>query len=97
MERVNEAIRVGHCKYCGAPAETGSGGLSSDVCEHFDLLCMTCSEDFAEFARRPENATPNVVPGDKEALRKAAAQLADLVRQRDEFIRRRVLQRKSKR
>jgi hypothetical protein len=97
MQRFNEAVRVGQCKYCGAPAETGfGGGFSLVVGDHFNLVCMACYGDLAEFARRPENAILHFEPGDEVALRKAATQLADREKRQDEFIRQRVLERKSK-
>jgi hypothetical protein len=96
MQRFQEAVRLGHCKYCGAPAELGSGSYSSVTGDHFDLLCKACSEDFAEFVRRPENALLDFTTGDEVGMRKSVSQLADLEKRKDEFIRQRVLERKSK-
>ena len=96
MQHFQEAVRVGHCKYCGASAEMGSGNYSSVTGEHFSLLCKACSEDFVEFVRRPENAPLDFTPGDEVAMRKAVSHLTDLEKRKDEFIRQRVLERKSK-
>jgi hypothetical protein len=96
IQRFDESVRVGHCKYCGAPAETGWGGSSSILGENFNLVCMACFDDLAAFARRPENAISDFTPGDEVALRRAAEHLADMEKRQDEFIRRRVLERKSK-
>src|ERR1700722_7513903 len=78
MQRFNEAVRVGHCKYCGAPAETSFGGSHSALGDHFNLVCMVCFEDLTGFVRRPENAIPHITPGDKEALRRTTTQLAEM-------------------
>jgi hypothetical protein len=96
MQRFNEAIRVGHCKYCGAPAETAFGGSSSILGDHFNLACKTCFDDLSEFVRRPENAVLDFAPGDEVAMRKAATHLADMQKRKDEFIKQRILERKSK-
>ena len=96
MQRFQEAVRVGRCKYCGAPAELGSGSFSSVRGDQFSLLCKKCSEDYVEFVNRPENAPLDFTPGDKVAMRKAVSHLTDLEKRKDEFIRQRVLERKSK-
>jgi hypothetical protein len=95
-QRFDEAVRVGHCKYCGAPAETAFGGSSSVLGDHFNLVCKTCFDDLSEFVRRPENATL-FTPGDEVAPPKMATYIADFQGRQDEFMRQRVLQRKSKR
>jgi len=95
MERFNEAVRVGHCKYCGAPAETAFGGSSSVLGDHFNLVCKACFDDLSAFVRRPENAIL-FRPGDAVALRSAATHFADFEKRKDEYMRQRVLERKSK-
>ena len=95
MKRFNEAVRVGYCKYCGAPAETAFGGSSSFQGDHFNLVCMTCFYDLSDFVRRPENAIL-FTPGDEVAPPKMATHLADFQRRQDEFIKQRVLERGSK-
>lgn len=96
MQRFERAVQAGYCKYCGAPAETGAGGSFSATGEdHFNLVCRVCFDDLSEFARRPENASL-FTPGDEVAAPEMAAHLADFQRRQDEFIRQRVLQRKSK-
>jgi hypothetical protein len=96
MQRFNEAVRVGHCKYCGAPAETAFGGSSSILGDHFNLVCMACFDDLSEFARRPENAIFDFDHADEVALRNVATQFADLQKRQEKFIKKRVLERKSK-
>jgi hypothetical protein len=97
-QRADEAIRDGHCKYCGVPAETAWGGSSSATGEHFhmNLVCMACYNDLVEYARRPENAFPEFTFGDETARQKVLAHFADREKRQDEFIRARVLKRKSK-
>jgi hypothetical protein len=96
MQRFNEAVRAGHCKYCGAPAETAFGASSSFLGDHFNLVCKTCFDDLTGFVCRPENAVLNFAPGDEVALLQAATHLADMQKRKDEFIKQRVLERKSK-
>jgi hypothetical protein len=96
MQRFNEAVRVGHCKYCGAPAETAFGGSSSVLGEHFNLVCRTCYDDLAEFARRPENAVPDWPFDDEAAQKRMPEQMAERERRQEEFMRQRVLERRSK-
>jgi len=95
MQRLNEAVRAGLCKYCGVPAETIFGGSSSSLGDHFNLVCMTCFGDLTEFVRRPENASL-FRAGDEAALHNVAAHLADFQKRRDEFMKQRVLERKAK-
>lgn len=96
MERFAEAVRTGQCKYCGAPAELSYGASTSFVAgDHFNLVCKVCFEDLTEFARRPENAMPDFEPEDKVAFQKVVAQFKDRQKREDEFIKQRVLERKS--
>ena len=101
MQHFTEAVRAGHCKYCGAPAETGSGRFSSAIGEHFDLLCRACSEDLVEFGRRPENAID--IPADYEAtlqdeklIKQRLQKFKDRERRQEEFMRQRVSERRSR-
>jgi ribosomal protein L24E len=96
MQRAHEALRTGRCEYCGAPAETGSGRFSLDDGEHFDLLCKMCEEDLTEFDRQPDNAIPDWQSGDETAKKQMLLQWTKLQRRREEFIRKRVLERKLK-
>ena len=97
MQRADKAIRAGHCKYCGAPAETAWGGSSSITGEnfHMNLVCMACFNDLAGFARRPENANPDFTSEDENKREKILAHFADREKRQDEFIRQRVRERKS--
>jgi hypothetical protein len=95
MQRFQEAVRAGHCKYCGAPAETSYGGSHSSVLgDHFNLVCIACFEDLTEFVRRPENASL-FRPGDDLAP-PTLAEIADFQKRQDEYMKQRVPQRKSK-
>jgi hypothetical protein len=96
MQRFNEAVRVGNCKYCGAPAETAFGASSSFLGDNFNLVCNTCFNDLTEFVRRPENGIFDFDHEDEVALKKVATQFADLQKRQDEFIKQRVSERKSK-
>jgi hypothetical protein len=96
MQRLQEAVQTGSCKYCSAPAETSFGASTSFLGDHYNLVCMICFNDLTEFVRRPENAVLDFETGDAVALRKTAMHLADMQKRQDEFIRQRVLQRGSK-
>ena len=96
LQRFNEAVRVGHCKHCGAPAETAFGGSTSVRGDHFNLVCRTCFDDLSEFVRRPENATLLLEPANEVVARNLVTYLADFEKRKDEFMRRRVSERKSK-
>jgi hypothetical protein len=90
VQRFAEAMTVGNCKYCGAPAAIGYGGFSLIEGEQFNLLCQPCQEDWAEFARRPENVVPDVVSEDEVERRRVVTQLAERQKRQDEFIQQRV-------
>jgi len=98
VQRLNEALRTGHCKYCDALAETGSGRSSLiDGEEHLDLLCQTCQNDLQDFDRQPENAFPDFRSATDDAAKKRMVQeWTERQRRRDEFIKQKVLERKSK-
>jgi len=95
MQRFDKAVRAGSCKYCGAPAETSFGASTSVLGDHYNLVCMTCFNDLTEFVRQPENARL-FRPDDEVVMRNAATHLADYQDRQVEFMRQRVLQRKSK-
>ncbi len=85
VRRLQEALRKGNCKYCGAPAVGGSSRKN--------LWCKQGRDDLAEFDKRPENVTPED-PGDDEARWEQLSQhLQERQLRRDAFIRERVRQR----
>jgi hypothetical protein len=97
MQRFQQEVRAGHCKYCGAPAELSWGASFSPVLgDHFNLVCKTCFDDLTGFVGLPENEVLDVPPGDEAAMRKKVSHLADLLRRQDEYMKQRVLERKSK-
>ncbi|MDR3411342.1 MAG: hypothetical protein P4L87_10445 [Formivibrio sp.] len=97
MQRFQEAIRTGHCKYCGAPAELSWGGSFSPIFgDHFNLVCKTCFDDLTGFVRLPENDVLDVPPGDEAAMRNKVSLLPNLMKRQDEYMRQRVSERKSK-
>ena len=63
----------------------------------FHLWCEQCRKDLVEFAHRPENAIPDWPFDDEAAQRLVTEQLADRERRQEEFMKQRVLERKSKR
>jgi len=95
MQRFQEAVQTGSCKYCGASAETSFGASTSFLGDHYNLVCMICFSDLTEFVRRPENALL-FKPDDDIVPHNVATQLADYQNRQAEFMRQRVLQRKSK-
>ncbi|HSY44353.1 MAG TPA: hypothetical protein VK811_10625 [Candidatus Acidoferrum sp.] len=97
IQRLNEALRTGHCKHCDAPAETGSGGYSLVEGDRFDLLCQVCQNDLQDFDRQPENTFPNFRSAVDDAAKKQMLhEWIECQRRRDEFIKQKVLERKSK-
>jgi hypothetical protein len=97
MQQFAAAVRTGQCRYCGGPAETGSGSHSFvEGSSHFNLICMECAKDWAEFIRRPENALAPFEKGDEDATRKYIAQFSDRQSRCDEYVRQQVAKRKSK-
>jgi hypothetical protein len=102
MQRFNEAMRTRHCRYCGAPAENSSGGGSSVEGDHFKLQCKACHEDLADFAGKFENAIQDVPPDyktamrDEESMKQRIRQLTDRMQQQEEFMKKRVLERRSR-
>jgi hypothetical protein len=106
QRREEELIRDGTCKYCGAPAETGSFTFDSllseegELCEtneEADLLCEACSKDLAEFEdlhELPERGEYSF--DDKVAMERRYQQLLERERQREQFMKERIANRKSK-
>ncbi len=89
-------VSSGRCKYCGAPAVAGSGGLSIPgvMGQPPDLWCEQCQLELAEFAKRPENAIPEDFDVENEGkLDEVSQHLADRTRRQEDFMRQRVKER----
>jgi hypothetical protein len=95
MQRFDKAVQSGSCKYCGSPAETSFGASTSFLGDHYNLVCIICFNDLTEFVRKPENARLFRPDGDI-VPHNVATQLADYQNRQAEFMKQRVLQRKSK-
>lgn len=96
-KRKEELIRTGSCQYCGAPAKIGTFGFSAIFGEEVKLWCEQCRRDLAEFALRPENALPEDIPFDDEAaLERLSQQFAEREHRQKEFMKQRILERRSK-
>ena len=86
-------VSSGRCKYCGAPAVAGSGGLSIPGVMELppDLWCEQCQLDLVEFAKLPENAIPEDFDIEDEGrLDEFSQQLAERTRRQEDFMRQRV-------
>jgi hypothetical protein len=64
--------------------------------EQLFLWCERCRQDLVEFAERPENAIPEFPFDDEVAQKRASQQLADRERRQGEFMKQKVLERRSK-
>lgn len=94
---VRDSIQRGKCSYCGEPAVGGSGGIMPLLGEQLHLWCEQCRQDLVEFAQRPENAVPKEFPvADQAGMKRLAQQFADRERRQEEFMKQRLLERKSK-
>jgi len=84
-----QLIRNGKCKYCGAPAVGGCGGLSIPgvMEEQAELWCEQCRLDLVEFGDRPENKIPDFPLDDEAAQALVPQQLADYERRKEDFMR----------
>lgn len=84
------AIGNARCDHCGGPAIV-AGSIFSDGVLSESFTCEQCCEDLSAFYARPENTLPeNIDSGDKEVLKK----VEDIERRADEFLRRKVAERK---
>jgi hypothetical protein len=88
-------LRSGRCKYCGAPAVGGTGGLSIPgvMDQQLNLWCEQCRLDLVEFARQPENAIPEWPFDDEAAQERISQQMADHERRLQEFMRHKIKER----
>jgi hypothetical protein len=97
QQRLDELIRSGDCKFCGAPAKTGSFSFSSVFGEESELWCSACREDLVEFTRRPENSLAGDFPfADEAAQRGLVEQMADLEHRKEKFMRGKISERRRK-
>lgn len=96
-QHIRDVIRKGKCRFCGQPAVGGSGGFMPVLGEQFFIWCEQCRQDLVEFAQRPENALPKDFPFDDAAAQeRVSQQLADRERRQEEFMKQKVLERRSK-
>ena len=90
-----DVVRHGKCRFCGQPAVGGSGGsLGAFIGAEPFLWCEPCRRDLVEFAQQPENAIPEWSFDDETAQERASQQLAERERRQDEFMRRKVSERR---
>jgi hypothetical protein len=95
-QQFKDAIADGRCKYCGEPAAGGYGGLGSIMGQHFTLWCERCRQDLAEFHARPENEMTEGFPfDDKAAQRRLMQEIAEHDLRQEEFMKLKILQRRS--
>ena len=96
---VREVVRNGKCRYCGAPAAGGSVGSSIPgvMDERPNLWCEPCRRDLVEFLKMPENAIAVVKWPfhDEAAQERISKQTAERERRQEEFMRRKVSERRS--
>jgi hypothetical protein len=84
------AMGNARCDHCGGPAIWGSSTFLDGVPTE-SFRCEQCCEDLNEFYAQPENTFPeNIDSADEEVVKK----LEDIERRADEFIRRKVAERK---
>jgi hypothetical protein len=90
------SIRNAKCEYCGGQPVGGSTSWMSGAPEeeaHF--WCERCQHDLLEFDSKPENALPEDIDFEDAALvKRLTFQIEDIEKCRDEFMRRRVAERK---
>jgi hypothetical protein len=96
--QIRDAIRNGKCRFCGRPAAGGSGGFIPFLGEQLFLWCEECRKDLAEFSRMPENAlSEDDYPFDDEAAQqRLEKESAERERRQEEFMKQKVLNRRSK-
>jgi hypothetical protein len=83
LRRLQQAIRNGKCRYCGAPAVGGSSRKN--------LWCRQCAEDLAEFANRPENKLSGDWESDDDsAMAEMSRRLAERRHRQEEYMRERI-------
>jgi hypothetical protein len=99
-KQLKEAVRNGKCEYCGEPAAGGSASFTTVNLDkpEFNFECKQCSHDLREFYKMPENNLPVVAPlfDDPEAMKQRLQQHHELERRKEEFIKQRIAERKSK-
>jgi len=94
-ERIRELIKAGICKYCGAPATTGTFGFHSSSVFEIELWCEPCRRDLAEFGTSLKDVMPKHLPfHDSVERQELIGRLGLLSEQQEEFMKQRVLARK---
>ena len=97
LAKFKKKIRNLKCGYCGAPATSGSYSISygTEGWVVDESCCKRCREDLRGFDFRPENALPEDADfNDGLAISALDRLLKDIEARRDEFMRRKVSERK---
>ena len=94
---LRQIIRTGKCRFCGQPAVGGSGGsLGALIGAEPFLWCDACRRDLVEFWQRPENKISELPFDNEAAQERFSKQFAESERRQEEFMKQRVMERKSK-
>ena len=64
--------------------------------EQLELWCEQCRLDLVAFCSKPENAIPDYPFDDEAAQERVAQQLAEYERRKEEFMRQKISERKSR-
>ena len=91
-----DPVRNAKCDYCGGRPVGGSATwMSGALQEEAHWWCEQCARDLHEFDAKPENTLPEDVDfEDQELVKKLTLQMEEIEKRRDEFIRRKVSERK---
>ena len=89
-------VQSAKCDYCGGRPVGGSATWTSGALdEEAHWWCEQCARDLQEFDANPENALPEDVDfEDAAVLKRLTLRMQDIEKRRDEFMRRRVAERK---
>jgi hypothetical protein len=91
--RLDDQIGKGSCRYCGAPAVTGSLNCSLSFAEESELWCASCFEDLIEFSKQ-QRVQEDWDFDDDEQVKRFLERGEELRRAREEFMKERVARRK---
>lgn len=91
-----ESVVNAKCDYCGGRPVGGSATwMSGTLEEEAHWWCEQCARDLHEFDAKPENTLPKDVDfEDQELVRKLTLEIEDIEKRRDEFMHRKVGERK---
>jgi hypothetical protein len=97
MKRLNRnSMRNAKCDYCGEPPVAGSASYGLETLRNqVHFWCEHCEHDLTGFRAKPENALPEDIDfDDEEAVKRLSLQLHGIQRRQDEFMRRKVAERR---